>query len=234
LLYGRLEDESRFTSVRRLVQHEDYMLHVMDRHGIASARPLGIVEITPDREYLLVSEFLQDATEISDVDIDDPIIDRALEQVQALWRAGLAHRDIKPSNVMVQDGRVVLIDVAFAEVRPSPWRQAVDLANMMLVLALGSTPERVYDRAQLRFSDDEIAEAFAASRGVTVPSQLRLQTKRDGRDLLERFRSLVPERTPVRIQRWSLRRVGLSLWVLAVCVGTTAIFVSNLADIGLR
>ena len=29
LLYGRLEDEQHFNSVRRLVQHEDYMLHVM-------------------------------------------------------------------------------------------------------------------------------------------------------------------------------------------------------------
>ena len=28
ILYGRLEDEHRFSSVRRIVQHEDYVLHV--------------------------------------------------------------------------------------------------------------------------------------------------------------------------------------------------------------
>ena len=39
LLYGRLEDEQRFTSVRRLVQHEDYMLHVMRRVGMPCAEP---------------------------------------------------------------------------------------------------------------------------------------------------------------------------------------------------
>ena len=60
---------------------------------------------------------------------------------------GLAHRDIKPANILVQDGRILLIDVAFATVRPTPWRQAVDLANMMLCLALRSAPERVYERA---------------------------------------------------------------------------------------
>ena len=42
---------------------------------------------------------------------------------------------------------MLLIDVAFATVRPTPWRQAVDLANMMLTLALANTPQHVYERA---------------------------------------------------------------------------------------
>ena len=69
LLYGRLEDEQHFNSVRRLIQHEDYMLHIMHRAGIDSMEPMGIVEITPDREYLLVSEFLDGAVEISEAEM---------------------------------------------------------------------------------------------------------------------------------------------------------------------
>jgi hypothetical protein len=134
---------------------------------------------------------------------------------------------------MVQDGRLRLIDVAFAQVRPSPWRQAVDLANMMLVLALGSSAELVYERALLQFSEDEIAEAFAASRGVTLPSQLRAQVRRDGRALLDEFRKLAPDRKPVAIQRWSLRRLGLTIWVALVAVSLVSIFFQNLSDIGL-
>ena len=233
LVYGRLEDEQHFTSVRRLVQHEDYMLHVMERNGIPSARPMGIVEITPEREYLLVTEFLDGAAEITDVEVTDAMIDEALDTVGLLWSTGLAHRDIKPSNVMIRDGHVYLIDVAFAQVRPSPWRQAVDLANMMMVLALGSSPERVYARARQQFSDDELAEAFAASRGVTLPSQLRRAVRSDGRDLLVRFRELAPARPPVAIQRWSLRRVGLTAGVLAVALGVMIVFVSSLEDVGL-
>src|SRR5206468_224569 len=82
-------------------------------------------------------------------------------------------RDIKPSNILVRDCRVLLIDVAFAAVRPTPWRQAVDLANMMLTLALSSTPEHVYERALGFFAADDVAEAFAACRSITVPSQPR-------------------------------------------------------------
>ena len=144
LLYGRLEDESTFSTVRRLVQYEDYLLRLMQAASVPSAEPYGFVEITPEREYLLVTEFIAGAREIGEVDVDDAMIDEALRVVRTLWDAGLAHRDIKPSNILVQDGRVILIDVAFGEVRPSPWRQAVDLANMMLTLALRSDPQRVY------------------------------------------------------------------------------------------
>ncbi len=144
------------------------MLHVMARIGVPSAPVVGIVEITPDREYLLVTDFLSGAVEISDIPVDQAMIDEGLEIVGTMWRAGLAHRDIKPANVMVQDDHLRLIDVAFAQVRPSPWRQAVDLANMMLVLALQSSPELVYERALLRYTDEELAEAFAAAPGCHV------------------------------------------------------------------
>ena len=233
LVYGRLEDEGRFQSVRRLVQHEDYLMHVMHRAGIPSADPYGIVEITPDREYLLVGEFLHDAVEIGDCDVTDEMIDEGLGIIAKMWKTGLAHRDIKPANVMVLDGHVRLIDVAFAQLRPSPWRQAVDLANMMVVLALGSSPDRVYVRALHLFSEDEIAEAFAASRGVTLPSGLRADVRADGRALLERFRDLAPDRRRVSIQRWTLRRVGLTLWVALVIAAVASVVLGNLTSVGL-
>ena len=233
LRYGQLEDERHFTSVRRLVQHEDYMLRVMLAAGVDTMEPVGIVEITPDREYLLVTEFLSGAEEISEVDVTDDLIDQGLQSVHAMWCAGLAHRDIKPANVMVHDGRLRLIDAGFGEIRPSPWRQAVDLANMMLVLALQSSPERVYERSRQWFSEHEVAEAFAASRGVTLPSALRADVRRDGRELLDRFRELAPPHARVAIQRWSLRRVGLTLWVALIAAFLAAVFLGNLPAIGL-
>jgi hypothetical protein len=136
--------------------------------------------------------------------------------VRRLWDAGLAHRDIKPANLMVRDGHLLLIDVFFVQVKPSPWRQAVDLGNMMLVLAVRSDVDLVYRRALRFFTDDEIAAAFAATRGIASPTQLRAFMKRDPRDLLGQFRALAPERRPIPIQRWSVRRVLLALWMLFV------------------
>jgi tRNA A-37 threonylcarbamoyl transferase component Bud32 len=192
------------------VQYEDYLLRLLRDAGLRVPQPYGIVEITPEREYLLVTEFIDGATEIGDADVDDAIIDEGLRAVRQLWEAGLAHRDIKPANVLVRGSEILLIDSAFGEVRPSPWRQAVDLGNMMLVLALRTNAPRVYERALRQFTVEEITEAFAATRGLTMPSQLRSMMKVQGLDLHAEFCALLPESpSPIRIQRWSTRRVML-------------------------
>jgi hypothetical protein len=220
LLYGRLEDETPFQSVKRLVEFEDYAARLFDDVGIPTVRSHGIIELTPGREYLLVTDFAEGSREIGDpkVEVDEQIIDEGLLIVRRLWDAGLAHRDIKPANLLVRDGHLLLIDVAFVQVRPSPWRQAVDLANMMLVLAVRTDPETVYRRALLHFTPDDVAEAFAAARGVASPSQLRVAMKQDGRNLIARFRELAPERPPIPLQRWGVRRVVLAVGLLVVGV----------------
>jgi tRNA A-37 threonylcarbamoyl transferase component Bud32 len=234
LLYGRLEDEKPFNTVRRLVQQEDYALSLMQRAGLPSPTPYGFVELTPDREYLLVTEFFQDATELGEAEVDDGVIDDGLSIIRRLWDAGLAHRDIKPANLLVRDGRLLLIDVAFVEARPSPWRQAVDLANMMLCLALRSSAEQVYQRALGQFSVDEIGEGFAAARGLALPSQLRRMLREKGRGLHAEFIRLLPTPPrPIRVQRWSLRRVGLWAAIVALLVlisqNPTVIFDNRMA-----
>ncbi|GAB3315427.1 hypothetical protein GCM10027451_31230 [Geodermatophilus aquaeductus] len=219
LLYGQLEDERPFTTVRRLVQQEDYALSLMHRAGVPSPTPYGFVELTPEREYLLVTEFFEGAVELGEVEgaIDDRVLDDGLGIVRRLWDAGLAHRDLKPANLLVRDGRLLLIDVAFAEARPSPWRQAVDLANMMLCLALRSDPGRVYDRALRQFGVEEITEAFAAARGLALPSQLRRMMRSQGRDLHAEFVALLPRAPrPIPVQRWTARRAALLAAALAV------------------
>jgi tRNA A-37 threonylcarbamoyl transferase component Bud32/membrane-associated phospholipid phosphatase len=227
ILYGALEDEKPFQSVRRFVEYEDYTLRLLGELGVPVPRAYGIVEITPEREYLIVMEFFEGAVEIGEADIDDGVIDQGLALVRKMWDEGLAHRDVKPANLMVRDGELKVIDVFFVQVRPSPWRQAVDLANMMLVLALRSDAERVYAHALNYFSEDEIAEAFAAARGVASPTQLRNNLKRDGRDLLAEFRQMAPEREQVSIQRWSLRRVLLSVAVAFAAFLAVGLVISN-------
>src|SRR5207253_5168076 len=138
--------------------------------------------------------FIEGGAEILDVPIEDVVIQSAVDLVRSLWDAGVAHRDIKPANLLVREGRVYLVDTFFCQVRPSAWRQSVDLANMMLILALGSETGRVYEAALRRFTPDDVAEAFAATRGVTVPSQLLAMVMRDERSLAKEFILLAPTR----------------------------------------
>jgi membrane-associated phospholipid phosphatase/tRNA A-37 threonylcarbamoyl transferase component Bud32 len=227
LLYGRLEDEKPFHTVRRLVQQEDYALHKLHLAGLPTPRPYGFVELTPDREYLLVAEFFAGTVELGEAEVTEQVIDDGLGIIRKLWDAGLAHRDIKPANLLVREGRMLLIDVAFVEARPTPWRQAVDLANMMLCLALRSRPELVYERALRQFSVEEITEGFAATRGLAMPSQLRHMLREKGRDLHAEFLDLLPTRpAPISTQRFSLRRFGLALSVLLVLAVVVPAFVA--------
>src|SRR6185437_1250391 len=105
LRYGRLEDEKPFSTVRRLVQQEDYALSLMQRAGLPSPQPYGVAELTPEREYLIVFEFLDGATELGEAGVDDAVIDQGLAIVRKLWDANLAHRDIKPANLLVRGGK---------------------------------------------------------------------------------------------------------------------------------
>jgi hypothetical protein len=106
----------------------------------------------------------------------------------------------------------------------------------MLVLALGSDPQHVYEKALAYFTPAELSEAFAATRGVASPSQLRASMKADGRGLLETFRSIAPPREPIGIQRWSVRRVLLilataGLLLLTVFMGF-ALFIPSRGEVG--
>lgn len=220
LRYGALEDEVGFRSVRSLAEREDYLLHLMAEAGVPVPRPYGVVEITPGRQYLTVAEFLPDTKEISQAEVGSGAVHAGLRAIRAMWDGGLAHRDIKPANVLVRGDDVFIIDVAFGEVRPTPWRQAVDLANMLLTLSLRHPAEAVHQAALDYFTEADIAEACAATRGATMSAELRAFLKDANRDLLAVHRTLVPERKPIRIQRWTPRRVGALLGsAIAVAVG---------------
>ena len=233
LLYGRLEDEAPFSSVRRLVEHEDYMLRLMRDGGVRVPEPWGVVEVVPGREYLLVTELVPDAVEILESGVPEAVLDDALAQVRQLWRAGAAHRDIKPSNVLARGDDVYLVDVSFGELQPSRWRQAVDLANMVLTVGLVAGAQHVVKRAALQFDPDELGEAFAATSSVTIPRQLRRLIASSGTDLVAEFRALLPPHQHIRVQRWSLRRVLLAVGTAGGVLAVTTLIALNLTAGGL-
>ena len=219
LLYGRLEDEKPFNTVRRLVQQEDYALRVVREAGVPGAKSYGFVELTPEREYMLVTEFLEGAVELGDADgrrrahrrgapcRPDPVGRRPRPsrhqagQPDGARRPHPAHRRRlrrAPADAVAPGGRPGQHDAL-----PRP---ALERRNRSTTGHSGSS--RV----------EEISEAFAAARGLALPSQLRRALRAEGRDLHGEFLRLLPERPrPIKVQRWTFRRVAVAL-VAAVLV----------------
>jgi serine/threonine protein kinase len=156
------------------------------------------------------------------------VIDEGLQLIRTFWDIGVAHRDIKPANLLVRQGHLQLVDVSGLEVRPTPWREAVDLANMMLTMALQTDADRVYARATEYFTPDEIAEAFACAVGMAIPTELSGRLKHDPRPIMSRFIELAPDHAPVSIQTWDLRRVALTLGTAAVALLLVAMAIDSL------
>jgi hypothetical protein len=80
-------------------------LRLLADHGVRVARTYGLVELTPNQEYMLVTEFFEHARNLGDSEIDDVVIDEGLGMVRTFWDIGVAHRDIKPANLLVRGGR---------------------------------------------------------------------------------------------------------------------------------
>ena len=208
ILYGRLEDEAPFQSVRRLVEYEDYAARVLRDNGIPTAELVRDRRDHPDASTSWSPSSStgrrRSATRRSTIGV----IDNGLIIVRRLWDAGLAHRDIKPANLLVRNGQVFLIDAFFVQVRPSPWRQAVDLANMMLVLARA---DRLRERV------------LRACPAVVHPGRDRRGVRRDTRrgqpDAAARCDEARRTRPPRGVPRARARRDSRSRCSVGACCG---------------
>jgi hypothetical protein len=52
--------------------------------------------------------------------------------------------------------------------------------------------------------------------------------RKEGRDILARFRELAPKHRPIAIQRWSVQRIGLTLIVLIGFLVALALVIDNI------
>ena len=85
LLYGRLEDEKPFNTVRRLVQQEDYMLHKMPRPGCPRCDPMDS-RSSPRARVSAGHRVLRRRGRTRPADVDDRAIDDGLALIRRCGR----------------------------------------------------------------------------------------------------------------------------------------------------
>ena len=196
MLYGRLEDETPFKTVRRFVEYEDYTLRLLGEYGFPTPSPWASWRSL--RKANTSSRWSS-----------------SKGQKRTVTPTSTRRSSTRGSRSSADVGRG-LGTSRYQTGQPdgARWSPPVDRcllrAGPAVTVAASRRPREhdagaraplgyadVYEKALAYFSPEELSEAFAATRGVASPTQLRNFMKRDGRDLLEQFRSFVPERRPV-------------------------------------
>jgi hypothetical protein len=178
-----VEDEKPFHGVRRLVQQEDYALHKLYLAGLPTPRPYGFVELSPEREYLLGTEFFKGAIELGDAEVDDRVIDDGLPIIRKLWEAGREKgRDLHAEFLRLLPARPRPIGIQ----RWSPRRIGLLLLMVPLAALLA-----VASRWVLINDDTSLTPLYNTSLGCTQPSRCGCKPSR----------CHPPRRSPVCSQR---------------------------------
>lgn len=125
--------------------------HRLRFRGIATAKPIALLEPRGDRRAFLILDDLGDlnlARYVEERGVDDMVLDGVERLFSALEADGLTHRDTKATNFIVIDGGVSLVDLD--ALRP----------------AWSGRDGRSDRRRFLRNFDDRTAARFAARLGV--------------------------------------------------------------------
>ena len=133
-------------------------------------------------------------------------------------------------ELVAQDSEAVQARIRDAELFTVPLLSELAVVQRAQEGLSSDARRRVYERAVRMFEPDEIGEAFGAARGPAIPRQLREHLREHAPDLVDRFTALAPEHEPIAIQRWSMRRIALTVRTVVVVAAFVALLVVNLAD----
>ncbi|HEX6311048.1 MAG TPA: lysylphosphatidylglycerol synthase domain-containing protein [Acidimicrobiia bacterium] len=169
-------DQPFFTSLQA-VEHEAYLNLLADRAGVATPS----VRITAGFEGGAVLAWDRaPGTRLADLEsdtIDDAVLDAIWNNLAVLRAARLSHGALSADNVFVADGGALFVDWAEARSAADERRQAEDVAELLVSLAVRVGPERSVAAA---------ARALGAGALVPVlpllqPTILSSATRREAR-----------------------------------------------------
>jgi uncharacterized protein (TIRG00374 family) len=133
--YKNLQAEEPYLSGRRNVEIESFFTLWARKSGVRVPNVVDLLRI--GNHWLLLQEKL-DATSLSDMKrVTNSTLEDAWRQVRKLHDGNLAHRDLRAANLMVdKQGKVWIIDFGFAESAPQPRRKRMDIAELLMSMAL--------------------------------------------------------------------------------------------------
>ena len=159
------------------------------------------------------------------VDTESALTDAALTSawtgLHTLHSAGIAHRGISADHMIAtSNDQITLVHITSGTVAMSDLQQRIDVADMLITLALVTTPDRAVATGLAVMGEKALVRALPALQPFALTSHNR-RVLRSHKDLLPTLRSLIANLAPgepvenIDIERLSPRKV-LSLVGLLV------------------
>jgi uncharacterized membrane protein YbhN (UPF0104 family)/tRNA A-37 threonylcarbamoyl transferase component Bud32 len=150
---------------------------------------------------------------LDEVPVTDALQREIWQQIAAMHRAGLAHRRLTVRAIRVDEsGRPWLIDRSGGEVAAGELAQATDVVQMLVVLALRSSPRAAVDNAVAVLGRERVGSAYPLLQQIVLPRATRRGLRGHG-ELLAELRALVlehaapPDRAAVPLERFRPRTI---------------------------
>ncbi len=227
-----------FLSVRAALEHQSLMALALERVGVPAPEPLAAAEVGPSSALLAFR-----ASEGAQLEAGGDLTDERLAAVWAmlarLQQAQIAHRGLTAENVLVRaDGRVGTRDVGSGDIAAPDLALRLDVAQLLVTVALVVGPERATDSAVRALGPDVLLRALPLLQKVALSRSTRRQLSKQKtllRDVREQVLKLAPDGEPVEaveLRRVTFRSVvtvvggGIAAYVLLTQLGRV-----DLADI---
>lgn len=157
--------------------------------GVRTPETVGIAQA--GESLITVTRALPPHTSLAALsadEVDDRVLDEAWAQLLAAHRHGISHRNITADSIVIDEVKNVwLVDWERGEVATTELNQRIDIAQMLVVLALRSSQERALASARRCLSERALTHAAPLLQRPVLPSRVNQEIRRS--DLVANLRS---------------------------------------------
>ena len=172
-------------SPRRAVEHEAMALGVV---GNVTSTPVPVAVLGTDDEASVLVTTYADGARLRDLEeVDDQLLDTLWTDVARLQHRRMVHGALDATNVIVQDGRVTLVDLGNADLHPSDEALGADVAELLASVTLLVGVERSVDRAAANLPAQVLQRAVPLIQKAVLSAPVRRRYKNDD-ELLDELR----------------------------------------------